>query len=243
MTTATHAANQGANIIKQDAASDIVSNSFSVRDLRPSKILVSLEVGGKIQHVPYEKLFSIGHKFWNNRKFEQEIHVFELMNRTHDECSNEMNVFELGPSVLVISPSEHQRAYYSRELEKQGYLVSTSAEDRLVLQQIRSHCFPLCIVETHLESAFVCWLLSQINANDDLKDMPVIVISRQGTNAGTLNISRYPIARFYSSVPSTNELNRSIHYILTGATSRSLMAFGIDTFALRNDSLPPLKPG
>jgi len=110
-------------------------------------MLVSLEVGGKIQHATYEKLFSIGYKFWNNR---QAIHVFELLNRTHDQCSNEMNVFEHGPSVLVISPAEHQRAHCSRELEEQGNLVSTSAEDRLVIQQIRSHCFPLCIVETHL---------------------------------------------------------------------------------------------
>jgi len=243
MTTATQVANQGANITIQDSASDINENSFSAKDLRPSKMLLSLEVGGEIQHAPYEKLFSIGYKFWINRRFEQAIHVFKLLNRTHDQCSNEMKVFEHGPSVLVISPSEHRRAHYRRELEEQGYLVSTSAEDRLVLQQIRSHCFPLCIVETHLESAFVCWLLSQFNANDDLKDMPVIVISRQGTNAGTLNISRYPIARFYSSVPSTNELNRSIRYILTGARLRSLTAFGIDTFALRNDSLPPLQPG
>ena len=60
------------------------SRIVPVRDLHPAPATFSIEIQGKVQRAPYERLFEVGHQLWIYRSFSKAIPLFELLNRVLD---------------------------------------------------------------------------------------------------------------------------------------------------------------
>ncbi len=79
--------------------------------------------------------------------------------------------------LLVVDDNETNRDVLSRRLEREGYRVSSAGNGRRALEMVRETSFDLVLLDLMMPEIDGFQVLSQMKADPELHDIPVIMIS------------------------------------------------------------------